>query len=67
PFTPHLTIARVREREARRARTLGARLGDLRAAAIGWRVDHVTLFRSDLSGPTPRYEALHTISLSATG
>ncbi len=25
----------------------------------------MTLFRSDLSGPTPRYEALHTITLAA--
>ena len=67
PFTPHLTIARVREREQRRARALGGRLRDLRPAPIGWRVDHVTLFRSDLSGPTPRYEALHTITLAAAG
>jgi 2'-5' RNA ligase len=64
PFTPHLTLARVRNREARRAQPLGGRLGDLRVATIGWRVDHVTLFRSDLSGPTPRYDALHTISFA---
>lgn len=67
PFTPHLTIARVRDREQRRARALGGRLRDLHVASIGWHVDHVTLFRSDLSGPTPRYEALHTITLAATG
>jgi RNA 2',3'-cyclic 3'-phosphodiesterase len=64
PFRPHLTIARVRDREQRRARALGGRLRDLRLASIGWRVDHVTLFQSDLSGPTPRYEALHTVTLA---
>ena len=65
PFRPHLTIARVREREQRRARSLGARLPAVRAEAIGWRIDHVTLFRSDLSGPTPKYDAVHTIALDA--
>lgn len=64
PFTPHLTIARVRDREQRRAQALGGRLRDLRLASIGWRVDHVTLFQSDLSGPTPRYQALHTVTLA---
>lgn len=67
PFTPHLTIARVRDREQRRARALGERLRDIRMAPIGWRIDHVTLFRSDLSGPTPRYEAVHTITLGPAG
>lgn len=67
PFTPHLTIARVREREAGRARALRGRLDDLRVAPIGWPVDHVTLFRSDLSGPTPRYEVLHTVTLAPAG
>lgn len=66
PFAPHLTIARVREREHRRSRLLGPRLHDLRVPSIGWRVDHVTLFRSDLSGPTPKYDALHTIVLGSS-
>ena len=66
PFAPHLTIARVRDREERRSRLLGARLRDLRAPSIGWRVDHVTLFRSDLSGPTPKYDALHTVVLGGS-
>jgi 2'-5' RNA ligase len=65
PFNPHLTIARVRDREQRRARSLGGRLRDLRVEPIGWRVDHVTLFRSDLSGPAPKYEALHAVALHA--
>jgi len=66
PFAPHLTIARVRDREQRRARLLGARLRDLRPPPIGWQVDHVTLFRSDLSGPTPKYDALHTVALGGS-
>ena len=67
PFMPHLTIARVRDRDQRRARSLGGHLRDLRVGPVGWRVDHVTLFQSDLSGPTPKYAARHTIALAAGG
>ncbi len=63
PFTPHLTIARVRDQERRHLRSLGARLREFRCNPIAWRVDHVTLFRSDLSGGMPKYESLHTIAL----
>lgn len=66
PFAPHLTIARVRDREQRGSRQLDARLRDLPAPSIGWRVDHVTLFRSDLSGTTPKYDALHTVVLGGS-
>jgi 2'-5' RNA ligase len=30
---------------------------------VAWRVDHVTLFRSHLQRPAPRYEALQTFPL----
>jgi RNA 2',3'-cyclic 3'-phosphodiesterase len=65
PFTPHLTIGRVRDRERDRASTLRARLDGARTevSPIGWHVDRVTLFRSDLSGPSPVYDARHTIAL----
>ena len=63
PFAPHLTIGRVRDRERARARTLRARIGGAQVDRVGWRVDHVTLFHSDLSGPSPVYEVRHTIAL----
>jgi 2'-5' RNA ligase len=58
PFLPHLTLARVRDRERSRARTVRDRLDGFAAPSIPWSVDHVTLFKSDLSGPVPRYEAV---------
>jgi 2'-5' RNA ligase len=33
--------------------------------AIAWFVDRVTLYRSELSGRAPRYEAVHHIDLGA--
>lgn len=66
PFAPHLTIGRVRDRERDRARDLRARIGAARFDPVGWRVDHVTLFRSDLSGPAPVYDVRHTIALKRT-
>lgn len=63
-FGPHLTIGRVRDRQRDRARELRARIGGARVDPVGWRVDHVTLFRSDLSGPSPVYDVRHTIALS---
>lgn len=64
PFSPHLTLARVRDRERRRARSLREAVAAIRIDAIGWVVERVTLFRSDLSGAAPRYETLHDIRLS---
>lgn len=65
PFTPHLTVARVRDRARHLARALRDRVGAVRAEAIRWRVDHVTLFQSDLSGPSPRYTARHRVRLGS--
>jgi 2'-5' RNA ligase len=64
PFTPHLTLARVRDQ--RRARPLAARFRDLHPAPIHWRVDRATLFQSDLSGRSPQYRALHVIGLGSS-
>lgn len=64
PFSPHMTLARVRDRERHRAaRRVAEGLAHVRVPPIGWRVDRVTLFRSDLSGSAPRYDALHEILL----
>jgi len=64
-FLPHLTLARVRDRERQRARTLRERLPTVPAPLIRWTVQEVTLFRSDLSGPTPRYDPVHHLGMSA--
>jgi 2'-5' RNA ligase len=34
---------------------------------VRWRVDHVTLYHSDLSGPAPRYDAVQQIALRVSG
>jgi 2'-5' RNA ligase len=61
PFSPHLTLARVRDNEQRRARNVAQRLTDVQVPRVRWRVDHVTLFHSDLSGPAPRYDAVQHV------
>jgi 2'-5' RNA ligase len=63
PFTPHLTLARVRERDRRLVRNLGAVLSAIAVPSVSWRVDEVVLFLSDLSGAAPRYTALHRLPL----
>src|SRR5262245_53105353 len=67
PFSPHLTLARVRDHEQRRARNLAQRLTDVPVPRVRWRVDHVTLYHSDLSGPAPRYEAVQHVLLRGSG
>jgi RNA 2',3'-cyclic 3'-phosphodiesterase len=63
PFSPHLTLARVRDGEQPRARRVAERLAGIEVAAIGWRVDRVTLYHSDLSGRAPRYHAVRDVAL----
>ena len=67
PFSPHLTLARVRDNEQRRARNVAHRLTDVQMPRVRWRVDHVTLYHSDLSGPAPRYEAVQQVLLRGSG
>jgi len=52
PFTPHLTLARFRERMSRGA--LGE-IADFRAQAGPSRIDRVTLYESRLSSGGPTY------------
>jgi RNA 2',3'-cyclic 3'-phosphodiesterase len=66
PFSPHVTLARVRDREHRRVRDLLARVRSTSVPAVAWRVDRATLFQSDLSGPAPRYAALRRVVLAAS-
>jgi 2'-5' RNA ligase len=62
-FSPHLTLARVRDGARHRVRRLTERLARVRVPAIAWPVDRVTLFESHLSSSAPRYEVLHEILL----
>lgn len=64
-FTPHLTLARARDRERARLSGLGRRvtgLDVLQGTPARWRVDRVVLMNSDLSGPRPRYESIKIVS-----
>jgi 2'-5' RNA ligase len=63
PFTPHLTLARVRTGPRRPGGDLRRALSVASAAPIATHVDHVTLFESDLSGPQPRYAEVRSIRL----
>lgn len=69
PFTPHLTLARVRDGELGRARKVTQRLTRVQVPPLRWHVDRVTLYHSDLSGPAPRYDAVKHVPLrgSASG
>lgn len=58
PFSPHLTLGRVRDRQQRDAKGIPGALAGFRIDPVRWRVDRVTLFRSHLSSSAPRYEAL---------
>ena len=63
PFSPHLTLARVRDAERRHVRRLPAELSRVPVSRIQWHVRDVTLYFSDLSGPAPRYDAVQRVAL----
>ena len=63
PFSPHLTLARVRDGEGQRARRVVERLANITVPPIRWRVHAVTLYHSDLSGPAPHYDAVRHLAL----
>lgn len=64
PFSPHLTVARVRDRDRTQAREARRQLHLVPCPPIRWRVDRVVLMQSDLSGATPTYTALAHVGLS---
>jgi len=59
-FHPHLTLARARARHPR----LPAGVLSIAGLPDTWRIASVELYRSDLSGPTPRYEVLARLALA---
>jgi 2'-5' RNA ligase len=66
PFTPHLTLARVRDGQERRARRVADRLSEVRVPVVSWHVAGITRFHSDLSGAAPRYVAVQPVALRPT-
>ena len=62
PFAAHLTLARSDP-------PLRLEPADLEVAVrpVAWRGDHVTLFRSHLQRPAPRYEVLGAFPLGLHG
>ncbi len=61
PFSPHLTLARVRRGAA--PPRLRSRLAGLDVPRIEWRLDRIDLLESDLSGPRPAYATRATMQL----
>ncbi len=66
-FNPHVTLGRVRDRKRVDGRELRSRVARADPVPVAWRVDSVTLFRSDLSGPRPTYDRLCTVPLRPAG
>jgi 2'-5' RNA ligase len=64
PFSPHITIGRVRQHHRQKLPALRARLDEVQVPDATWTVTRVTLFSSDLSGPVPRYVSLQHIRLA---
>ena len=64
PFSPHLTLARVPDRERARVKHVRAALQRIPTAAIAWTAGAVVPFRSDSSGPVPRYDVVQETLLT---
>src|SRR5262245_34643035 len=59
PFTPHLTVGRVKDVSAAERRQLGCELSRQTLGEVGgWRIEHVTLMESVLSAGGPRYREI---------
>jgi 2'-5' RNA ligase len=66
PFSPHLTMGRVRDRAApAEVRALGRAVTSLAVPSLGsWRVEHITVIRSDLRPEGPIYTPLRKAALA---
>ena len=66
PFTPHLTLARIKEIGAPASRLLRDLVRDVQPRNARCRIDSATVFRSDLSPRGSRYTAVQHVSLTTT-
>jgi len=63
-FSPHLTLGRVRDTSSDQRRRLGRELQRQNLGELGWwRMDRVTLMRSELSPAGPCYRELASVAL----
>ena len=62
-YTPHLTLARVKEIRAADGAAVRRALNSLRFPAVDGEVEHLTLFRSRLSPKGAQYEAVLRVPL----
>jgi 2'-5' RNA ligase len=66
PFSPHLTIGRVRS-ESGRATELADRVAKLTFNSLKVKIDRVNLMRSELSPKGPTYTVLESFALCESG
>ena len=66
PLSPHVTLARVRDDHRREAARVAETVRGSAGPPLRWRVDRVTLFRSDLSSGPPKYVPLAHTALAGT-
>ena len=67
PFTPHVTVGRVREGRRRQTAGLAAAVASRPASWQRWTIDRLILYSSDLSGPRPVHHAVHAVRLDPRG
>jgi RNA 2',3'-cyclic 3'-phosphodiesterase len=66
PFSPHLTLARIKSIRPGEARALVAKLKDLRAGSLGaWQASQVEVLSSELRAEGSRYTCLAAIPVSS--
>jgi 2'-5' RNA ligase len=63
PYSPHLTVGRVKEARGRDGRCVREIVGHAGGPVVSARIDRVTLFRSHLSPRGSTYEALMRVPL----
>ena len=64
PFTPHLTLARVRDDARREVRAIARDVEAEGGPSVALVIDHVVLFRSELSPQGPTYHELARIAFT---
>ena len=67
PFSPHLTLGRIKNLGSRETRALAGGMAELETRSFGsWRADRVELMQSDLHPEGSRYTCLGEVALEAS-